>query len=171
MSKTMASLIAAHDESAPAIGAPGRDWMSYGALRRLSEDVRATLHGFGIGRGDRVAIVLPNGPEMATAFFTIAQTATTAPLNPAYRREEYEFYLEDLKAKALVVAGDYDGDAVPAAEKFGVAILRLSADEAGPAGSFRLTSNMSGECDASAPGENVLGFDAYLRYAFSSAGT
>ena len=42
---------------------------------------------FGIGAGDRVAIVLPNGPEMATAFVTIAQAAVTAPLNPAYRTE------------------------------------------------------------------------------------
>ena len=108
MSQTISDLIAAHDASAPAIGAPDRDWLTYGGLRDLASSVTETLHGIGIGCGDRVAIVLPNGPEMATAFFTIAHAATTAPLNPAYREEEYEFYLEDLKAKALVVAHDYD---------------------------------------------------------------
>lgn len=68
-----------------AFGAPGRSWLSYGGLRDLSVEVAAALHGFGVGRGDRVAIVLPNGPEMASAFVTIAQVAVTAPLNPARR--------------------------------------------------------------------------------------
>lgn len=152
MSQTVSALIAAHDANAPAIGAPDREWLTYGGLRGLAASVTETLHDLGIGRGDRVAIVLPNGPEMATAFFTIAHVATTAPLNPAYREEEYEFYLEDLQAKALVVAADYDGPALPAARKFGVAIVRLSFDAAGPAGAFTLSAeNKLGECDKAAP--------------------
>ncbi|OUS06387.1 hypothetical protein A9Q96_09425 [Rhodobacterales bacterium 52_120_T64] len=91
MNNTVSALIATHNAEALAIGAPDRTWMTYGGLRDLSANVADALHGFGIGRGDRVAIVLPNGPEMAAAFVTIAQTATTAPLNPAYRQEEYEF--------------------------------------------------------------------------------
>ena len=93
MSRTVSALIANHPAEAPAIGAPDRDWLSYGALRDLSADVAGTLHGLGIGRGDRVAIVLSNGPEMATAFFTVAQVATTAPLNalPASRRTPIPF--------------------------------------------------------------------------------
>ncbi len=156
MTQTISALIAGHDSAAPAIGAPGRDWLSYGALRALSDQVRGALHGFGIGRGDRVAIVLPNGPEMAAAFITVAQAATTAPLNPAYRQDEYEFYLEDLKAKALLVAADYDGPALPAAKKLGVAVVRLSADPAAPAGSFTLASDLSGACDTGAAGEEDI---------------
>ena len=52
------------------------------------------------GRNDRVAIVLDNGPEMAACFLACAAGATSAPLNPAYRAEEFEFYLTDLNAKA-----------------------------------------------------------------------
>lgn len=153
MTETLAQLIAPHDATAPAIGAPGRDWLTYGALRELATSVGKALHGFGIGRGDRVAIVLPNGPEMATAFVAVAQAATAAPLNPAYRQEEYEFYLEDLNAKALVVAEDYDGPALPAAEKFGVAVLRLSVAPGAPAGVFTLSSQgPAARCDTSAPG-------------------
>ncbi|WP_417525776.1 acyl--CoA ligase [Marinovum sp.] len=153
MSHTLATLIAAHDASAPAIGAPGRDWLTYGGLRELSAEVTGALHAQGIGRGDRVAIVLPNGPEMATAFVTIAGAATSAPLNPAYRQEEYEFYLEDLKAKALVVADDYDGPALPAAARFGIRVLRLTPSDSGPAGHFSLsTEGAAGDCDTSAPG-------------------
>ena len=155
MNNTVSALIATHNAEALAIGAPDRKWMTYGGLRDLSANVADALHGFGIGRGDRVAIVLPNGPEMATAFVTIAQTATTAPLNPAYRQEEYEFYLEDLQAKVLVVADDYDGPALPAAEKFGVPVLRLSFDHTDPAGHFTLSAaGKIGDCDSTNPTED-----------------
>jgi len=155
MTQTISALISDHPDDAPAIGAHDREWLTYGGLRRLSADVADALHGFGIGRGDRVAIVLPNGPEMATAFVTIGQTATTAPLNPAYRQDEYEFYLNDLQAKALVVAADYDGPALPAAKKLGVAILRLASNSADPAGHFDLSaSGIIEECDVTAPAQD-----------------
>ena len=99
-----------------------------------------------------MAIVLPNGPEMAAAFITVAQTAVTAPLNPAYREEEFAFYLEDLKAKALIVMEGDDGPAAAAAQKLGVAIVRLRVDPADPAGQFTLHSDRTGSCDQSAPG-------------------
>ncbi|ETX16687.1 AMP-dependent synthetase [Roseivivax halodurans JCM 10272] len=137
MADTISDLIFAHPGSAPAIGAPGRDWMDYDGLRRLTDSVRTALRAAGIASSDRVAIVLPNGPEMATAFVTIAQCATTAPLNPAYREDEFAFYLEDLKAKAIVVEARYDGPARAAADRFGLAVLELIADE--PAGAFTLS--------------------------------
>jgi len=152
MSHIVSTLIANHDANAPAIGAPDREWLSYGGLRDLAAEVTQTLHGLGIGRGDRVAIVLPNGPEMATAFFTIAQVATTAPLNPGYREEEYDFYLGDLKAKALVVGAEDDTPAIAAATKAGIAIVRLSFDAASPAGTFTLSCDVNlGTCDTDAP--------------------
>ncbi|SLN54086.1 acyl--CoA ligase [Roseisalinus antarcticus] len=138
MAATLAALIAPHDAALPAIGAPGRDWLTYGGLRELAGRVTASLRAAGIGATDRVAIVLPNGPEMATAFVTLAQAAVTAPLNPAYRLEEYRFYLDDLKAKALVVMADESGPAVEAATACGMKILRLSVDPALPAGIFAL---------------------------------
>ncbi|MEO0903535.1 MAG: AMP-binding protein, partial [Pseudomonadota bacterium] len=151
MSDTLKSLIASHPEMAPAIGAPERDWLSYGGLRALADTVAKSLHKAGIGRGDRVAIVLPNGPEMAAAFITIAQSAVTAPLNPAYREDEFAFYIEDLKAKAVILMADDEGPAYAAAQKLGVTILRLSVDDGAPAGAFTLTTDATGTCDTSAP--------------------
>ncbi len=87
MTATLADLLADKEDTAPAIGAPGRPWLSYGGLRRLAAGVREQLRDFGIGATDRVAIVLPNGPEMATAFVTIAQSAVTAPLNRPIARK------------------------------------------------------------------------------------
>ena len=152
MSQTISTLTTGHDAKSRAIGAPDREWLSYGGLQSLAVKVRKQLHEIGIGRGDRVAIVLPNGPEMATAFFSIAQAATTAPLNPAYREEEYEFYLDDLKAKALVVSADYDGPAISAAQKVNIAVLRLSYRPSDPAGCFTLSSDVNFDnCDNSLP--------------------
>lgn len=152
MTKTIAALIAGHGDAAPVLGAPGRDWLSYGALRALAGDVAAALYGAGVGRGDRVAIVLPNGPEMAAAFVTIAQAAVTAPLNPAYTEDEFAFYLGDLKAKAIVLEAGYDGPALAAAEAAGLLVLRLTVPAGAPAGQFTLTAEGTvGAADRAAP--------------------
>jgi acyl-CoA synthetase (AMP-forming)/AMP-acid ligase II len=138
MPDTISALLAPHPDDAPALGAPDRPWLTHGGLRAQTDATLDALHGAGIGRGDRVAIVLPNGPEMASAFVTIAQGATTAPLNPAYRADEFDFYLSDLGAKACVVPADYAGPALEAATRHGLTILRLAADPSGPAGAFTL---------------------------------
>lgn len=138
MTDTLEALLQAHPAEAPAIGAPDRPWLGHAGLRALTHEVRATLAEAGIARGDRVAIVLPNGSEMAAAFVTIAQSATTAPLNPAYRVDEFDFYLQDLGAKAIVLPADYDGPAAEAASRRGLPLLRLDFDPAAPAGRFTL---------------------------------
>ena len=140
---TLKTLIASHPGENPAIGAPGRNWLNYDELRALSAEVARSLNAIGIDASDRVAIILPNGPEMATAFVSIAQAATTAPLNPGYRQEEYAFYLKDLKAKALLVADDYDGPAYAAARLLGMDVIRLCVPADAPAGYFTLSSEIS----------------------------
>ncbi len=80
-----------------------------------------------MGRNDRVAIVLDNGPEMAAAFLCVAAGSTAAPLNPVYRAEEFEFYLSDLKAKILVIEQGKSSPAVEVADKLGIPVVRLVA--------------------------------------------
>ncbi len=153
MTDILADLIARQRAEAPAIGAPDRPWLDFAGLRALAARTAAALHAAGVGRGDRVAIVLPNGPEMAAAFVTIAQAAVTAPLNPAYRAEEFDFYLADLKARALVVSEGYDGPALEAAGRHGLIVLRLGVPDGAPAGSFTLRAEgHAGRADTSAPG-------------------
>jgi acyl-CoA synthetase (AMP-forming)/AMP-acid ligase II len=138
MEGTLAGLSARHDPERPLLGAPGRPWLRYGDLGRLTAATGSALHAEGVGRGDRVAIVLPNGPEMAAAFLAVAPWAATAPLNPAYREEEFAFYLKDLGAKALILAEGEDGPAAAAAARLGLRILRLAPEAGGPAGAFAL---------------------------------
>src|SRR5438552_1066259 len=110
---------------AEAILAPGRRPLTYRGLDAHAQRVARQLAGLGIGRGDRVATVLDNGPEMATAFLAIASVATCAPLNPAYGEREFDFYLGDLDARALVVAAGSSSPALAVARARGIAILEL----------------------------------------------
>jgi acyl-CoA synthetase (AMP-forming)/AMP-acid ligase II len=145
MIDTVHALIQRGKADAPAIDAPDRPTLTYGGLRDLVERTQAALNAMGVGRGDRVAIVLANGPEMACAFVAIAASATTAPLNAAYREDEFDFYITDLKAKALVVAADYAGPALAVAARHGVRVVRLLSDPAKPAGWFTLQPEGSGD--------------------------
>jgi acyl-CoA synthetase (AMP-forming)/AMP-acid ligase II len=140
--------IAAGADQAKAIGAPGRPSLTYAGLRSLMLRTAERLNALGLGRGDRVAIVLANGPEMATAFVSLAAAVTTAPLNPAYRAEELEFYLSDIGAKAILVARDEAGPSVAVADRLGIAVLRLDPG-ADAAGSFSIDGPALG---AVAPG-------------------
>ncbi len=101
---TIKSLLDVGADNAVALSAPDRPAMTYGQLRAHIQAVGGQLAGKGLGRGDRVAIVLPNGPEMASAFLAVASYMSAAPLNPAYKKAEYAFYLEDLRPKLVIVA-------------------------------------------------------------------
>ena len=87
---------------APAIRAPRKETMSYGELSRHIRSIALHLSRLGIQHGDRVAVVLPNGPEMATAFLAVSSVCACAPLNPTYPYNEFLFSLSDLHVKALV---------------------------------------------------------------------
>jgi oxalate---CoA ligase len=137
---TLHGLLDAGRDDATAIAASGAEPLTYEAFRELVGRTVDGLNGLGIGRGDRVAIVLPNGAEMATAFVTIASGATAAPLNPGYRPEEFEFYMTDIAAKALVVeeGSASSAVAVAVAEKRGIAVIFLRPDPKSGAGAFVL---------------------------------
>ena len=136
--QTIAGLLERGTADATALGAPGGTPLTYQALRTLVADVRLALGSRGIGPGDRVAIVLDNGPEMAAAFLTVGSAATAAPLNPGYRSDEFEFYLTDLRAKLLIVAKGKDSPSVEVATRLGVPIARLVPHPERGVGTFTL---------------------------------
>jgi oxalate---CoA ligase len=137
---TLQDLLQTGADNAIAIAAPGRAPLYYRGLRALVAATTASLNAAGLGRNDRIAIVLPNGPEMATCFLACASAATSAPLNPAYRGDEFEFYLDDLQAKALIVERASTSPAVEAAKKLGVQVIELAVAEGAAAGQFTLAA-------------------------------
>ena len=137
--KTVAALLRAGDPLAPAIGAPDRRTMTRGELLRRIEKTGGALRAFGIRQDHAVAMVMSNGPEMAAAFLAVASWATAAPLNPAYRADELDFYLDDLHAKVLIIEGGLDSPARAVAARRNIPVIELTPDESGPAGSFTLS--------------------------------
>ena len=77
--------------------------ITYGELRRQVEALAEALAASGVGRGDRVGIALPNGLPNIVAFLAASMAGTAAPLNPAYKEDEFEFYLEDSNARVLIL--------------------------------------------------------------------
>jgi acyl-CoA synthetase (AMP-forming)/AMP-acid ligase II len=136
--ETLGDLIRNGADADPALGAPGRAPLSYRELRTHVARTAERLNELGVGRNDAVAIVLPNGAEMASAFIAIGAAATTAPLNPAYRADEFRFYLNDLEASLLVVDAGSKSPALEVAAELGIAVATLSFDAREPAGLFAL---------------------------------
>jgi oxalate---CoA ligase len=138
---------AARRPDAVAILAPGRAPLTYAGLWQQAQHVAVALQSLGKTPSLRVAMVLPNGPEMATAFLGVAACAVCAPLNPAYQAAEFRFYLEDTRAHVVIVAKGERGPAYTVAQEMGLAVLEVEVDAAAAAGRFRLGP---GEIDDSA---------------------
>jgi acyl-CoA synthetase (AMP-forming)/AMP-acid ligase II len=166
--ETIPELITQGRPEDAAIGAPGRQSLSYGGLQALVERTIASLNRIGIGRGDRVAIVLPNGPEMATAFIAVAAGATSAPLNPAYRADEFDFYLGDLNARALLIQRGFDSPARTVAARRGVPIIELVPAEGGAAGDFTIDT---GDLAAAAPAQGGVATAEDVALVLHTSGT
>jgi acyl-CoA synthetase (AMP-forming)/AMP-acid ligase II len=104
------------------------------SYERLQEEVAVLagrLASVGVGRGSRVGIVVPEGPDFLLVLLAlVALGATAAPLNPAYKRDEYAFYLEDLEPELLVVP-EGGGEAVREAARDSVRTVEVAARDGG----------------------------------------
>jgi len=76
--------------------------VTYESLREQVLGMADALASAGIGRGDRVAIALPNGLPAIVSFLAASIAGTAAPLNPAYPYEEFHFFLGDTDARVLL---------------------------------------------------------------------
>jgi len=140
--KSIYQLVKSRAEKNPeavAITAPGRAPLTYGRLFSQVESAVEALRAFGVNRNDRVATVLPNGPEMAVAFVAVSAGATCAPLNPSYRASELDFAMSDLNARALVVWSGLDSPARQVARRRRIRIVELAPSLEAEAGIFELT--------------------------------
>ncbi|KAL8731335.1 MAG: hypothetical protein Q9166_003559 [cf. Caloplaca sp. 2 TL-2023] len=127
----MATLSAAlpSNGSSSAIVIPGKPdalLFSIDDLNAHVTDFQKKLTHLGIAPQNAISIALPNSYEFMVAFLaTTRQRAIAAPLNPAYKQNEFEFYIEDLKsAIVLVPSGSHrhDRPAVRAARNYQAAI-------------------------------------------------
>jgi amino acid adenylation domain-containing protein len=123
---------------APSLLAPGREALTrQGLLDQLARTQRS-LSTLGVLPSMRIAVVLANGPEAATATLAAAATAVCAPLNPALHKAEFRAQLESLGVQCVLVRRAESGPIVEAAAELGLPLLEIEVDPAEPAGCFRL---------------------------------
>src|SRR5687767_10173362 len=122
----MEELLAHYGRTAPdriAILAPGHAALNYGTLWGQANDVVRQLRGFGVGRNDRVAVVLPDGPETAVAIVAVAAGAVCVPLHPEFAANEWQRYLGDLRIAALLTRPDLDSACRAVAHSLGIPVI------------------------------------------------
>ena len=162
MNRTLNQLLERGEADAPAIVVPGGPVLTYARLREQVASASAQLARFGLGVGDRIALVLPNSAETIVLFLAAATTGTAAPLNPAYKENEFRFYLEDTEARALVVPPGR-GDAARRASPDGCLLLEASIDASG-----RITLDGPAETD---PGASPGAADDDVALVLHTSGT
>ena len=138
----------------PALRVPGGPTVTYDALRRQVDRLSADLRALGVQRGDRVAMVLPNSLEALVAFLAVSNVATAAPLNPAYKEDEFRFYMDDTGARALVLPTD-GGEAADAAAPDSVLRITVAADDHGEV-AFAPAASADGPTPAPDPDDVAL---------------
>jgi len=149
-----------------AILAPGRAPLSYADLYRHIGEVGRALRTMGIGCHDRVAIMLPNGPELAVAAFSVASNAACAVVNPAYAADELERYFDALHLHALIIPAGADTPARHVARARELRVIELATASDAPAGLFSLRADHPGN-----PSQDPVGPGSIALFILTSGTT
>jgi len=130
-STTLLGLMHAIPAEPTAVIAPEQDIrVTYGDLRKQVQTIAGLLKGAGVSQSDRIGIALPNGIPSIVALLAASVVGTAAPLNPAYKEDEFRFYLEDSKARVLLLPPEGIDEARKAAGGR-IPILGVDMDAAG----------------------------------------
>ncbi|TMH59343.1 MAG: AMP-dependent synthetase [Betaproteobacteria bacterium] len=137
-------LIADHarrDPDALALLAPGRPALTFGALLREVERIGLSLAAAGLGRGNRVAVALPNGPELAMAVLAVSDCTTCVPVNPALDEAACALLLKTCRVDALLIPDRSDSTAEQIARALGLLTFRVVSRDDEPAGTMQLVTD------------------------------
>ena len=110
----------------------------YKDLKSFVNKIASQLAGNGISNKDRAAIVLPNGPFMASSFIAVSSYMSAAPLNPTYKTDEYEYYLKDLNPKIVIVEPNSSNKVVGVAKNLNIPVCEIKIKKDDPSGLFSL---------------------------------
>ncbi len=138
MEKTIRNMINQQNDDLIFLTSEKNENLSYGEFKTFNEKISRQLAATNIINSDRAAIVLPNGPLMASSFLSISSYMSAAPLNPSYKQEEFEFYLDDLKPKFLLVEPNSKSLAVIAAKNLNIPVFEMKMSDNQPFGTFEL---------------------------------
>lgn len=144
------------DPDAPAIESPGYEPLTYRDLREQIMYVVRTLNAMGFRPNDRIAIVMPKGPDAAVATMAVMAGFTLVPLNHEYRIPEYDWYFSSLDIRAVLVQRSAATEAAEAASKYKIPVIEIICSP-GKAGMFTFYSRIDcPESDAIYAGPNDI---------------
>jgi fatty-acyl-CoA synthase len=84
--------------------------LTYTQLDRMANRLANGLAHLGITQGDKVAVMLPNGPEFVGAYYALAKMGVViVPMNTRFRRREVEHVVSQTEASALFIADRFLG--------------------------------------------------------------
>src|SRR5580698_1138986 len=107
--------------------------LTYAQVASRVEALAQRLADLTVRRGDRVALALPNGPDIVLLLLAItALGAAAAPLNPAYTEAEFGFFLDDIAPRLLLIPASGNAAASAAAATAGTALVGVRPDGDGP---------------------------------------
>jgi acyl-CoA synthetase (AMP-forming)/AMP-acid ligase II len=120
-----------------AIESPGYLPLTYRELRMQIDYVVKELNAHGFHRNDRIAIIMPSGPEVAVGIISVMAGFTAVPLNPQNKEREYADIFSQLGIKALILQKERQTAATMAAKEQNLPVIEL-VPESSKAGKFGL---------------------------------
>ena len=136
--QTIPEIINFFNDGQACIAAEEQPDFTYADIKKQIDSTKVFFEKNDIQKTDTVAIVCENGPLMATSFLATASNCCAAPLNPSYTSVEFDFYLEDLSPKALIVKEGFNSPVIELAKKRQIKIFNLLASNKDPSGKFSL---------------------------------
>jgi oxalate---CoA ligase len=121
-----------------AILMPDSSCLTYQQLGHHIDKGSRYLLQHGLGNNKRIAVIMPNGPEMVVAFYAISNVAIYVPLNPAFPVEELKNYLEIIGVDAVMMKAGTGLPVNPAAHELALPVITMRPYHPGAAGSFEL---------------------------------
>ncbi|WP_307433490.1 long-chain-fatty-acid--CoA ligase [Pseudarthrobacter defluvii] len=110
----------------------GEDRVSYGDLWRQTRAYAGALRARGIGPGDAVAVLIPNVPDFARAYYAILSLgAIVVPVHALLKAREIEYVLQDSGARLLICAAPLLGEGAAGATASEVDVLTVMAPDDG----------------------------------------
>jgi oxalate---CoA ligase len=130
--ESLAALLAGGEAGHPALIVPDSgEVLTYTQVAARVEALAQRLAGLGVRRGDRVALALPNGPDVVVLLLAVtALGAAAAPLNPAYTATEYQFFLTDIAPRLMLIPAS--GAAAATAAATGITEIGVRPTGDGP---------------------------------------
>ncbi|HZU49798.1 MAG TPA: AMP-binding protein, partial [Mycobacterium sp.] len=108
---------------------------TYAQVDEISGRIATSLRNLGVGRGDKVAVQLPNLPHFLFAYFAILKAgAVMVPLNPLLRAPEVNYHLQDSDSRLLITFETFAEEAVKGAGDLPTYVVNLPGNDQRPEG-------------------------------------